>query len=59
MGPPMNTLAHRLLFTKKLSISKDPMGNDIEIEGVFFNRLGRNLPLRVVVSWVAVALLSV
>ena len=54
----MNTLAHRLLFTNKVTIGKDPMGNAIEIEGVFFNRLGRNLPLAVCVGWAAIALLA-
>ena len=54
----MTPLAHRLLFTNKVIIGKDPMGNAIEIEGVFFNRLGRNLPLVVGVGWAAVALLA-
>lgn len=54
----MNTLVHRLLFTKKVTIGKDLMGNAIEIEGVFFNRLGRNLPLVVGIGWAAIVLLA-
>ncbi|ALQ96028.1 hypothetical protein XFUD_12430 (plasmid) [Xylella fastidiosa] len=46
------SLIRRLFFTNKVVIGKDIFGNSIEIEGVFFNWLGRNLPYVVIGAWV-------
>ena len=52
----MDSLVRRLFFTNKAVIGKDLFGNPIEIEGVFFNWLGRNVPYVVIGAWAVLVL---
>ena len=52
----MNPLARRLFFTNKAVIGKDLFGNPIEVEGLFFNWLARNLPFVVIGFWAVLML---
>lgn len=52
----MDSLVRRLFFTNKTIIRKDLFGNTIEIDGVFFNWLGRNVPYVVIGAWAALVL---
>ena len=52
----MNSLARRLIFTNKATIGKDFFGNVIEVDGVFLNWSGRNLPFLVLGAWAALML---
>ena len=53
----MHPHAKHLFFTNKATIWKDWQGNPIEIEGVFFNWLGRNVPYVVIGAWVVLVLI--
>lgn len=48
-------LARGLFFTNRLTV-KLPYGGTMEIEGVFPNWLGRNLPFMVLGGWAALML---
>lgn len=52
----MDSLVRSLFFTNKAIIRKDLFGNTIEIDGVFFNWLGRNVPYVVIGAWAALVL---
>lgn len=52
----MDSLVRRLFFTNKATIGKDLFGNPIEIDGVFFNWFGRNVPYVVIGAWAALVL---
>lgn len=52
----MHPLTRRLFFTNKVVIGKDPFGNPIEAEGLFFNWLGRNLPFVIIGAWAVLML---
>lgn len=52
----MHPLTRRLFFTNKAVIGKDLFGNPIEVEGLFFNWLGRNVPYVVIGAWAVLML---
>ena len=53
----MNELARRLFYTNKITV-KVPYGDPIEVEGVFLNWFGRNVPFVVLGGWAALMLAS-
>ena len=52
----MRPLTRRLFFGNKAVIGKDLFGNAIQMEGVFFNWLGRNVPYAVIGAWAVLVL---